>query len=191
MERDNGNVNEVLDRINRLFEADKQAKSKAVPFGGEFKDTSPLRTRILSPPSIQQIEKPTELLVDYEGRTAVSSQYPRRGGAALAEREAEELRRQESLRQQIASKEEQLAKMRTTTHQLRMKLVGREGERVGEHELENRVSRDNARRRTSPLRGNFVGQSEVLAGDRLGTAEEPRSYGNIQSPEPEYAARLE
>ena len=60
MERDNGNVNEVLGRINRLFEADRQAKSKAVPFGGDFTETSPLRTRILSPPSIQQIEKPAE-----------------------------------------------------------------------------------------------------------------------------------
>lgn len=78
--------------------------------------------------------------------------------------------------------------MRTTTHQLRMKLVGREGEPAGEHELEIRVSRDNARRRTSPLRGNFVGQSEVLAGGRIGTAEGPRSYSSVRSPEPGFAS---
>lgn len=104
-----------------------------------------------------------------------------RGAAALAEREAEELRRQESLRQQIASKEEQLAKMRSTTQQLRMKLVGRDG---GENELENQVSRDNTRRRTSPLRGNFVGTSEIHADGRIGPTEGPRAYASLRSPEP-------
>ena len=52
MKRDDSNVNDVLDRINRLFDADKQAKPIAIPFGGEVKNTSPLRTRMRSPPSI-------------------------------------------------------------------------------------------------------------------------------------------
>lgn len=125
--------------------------------------------------------------MDFERRTAVSSHYPVRGAATFAEKQATELRRQESLRQQIASKEEQLAKMRSTTQQLRMKLVGREGESIGERELEDRVSHDNARRRSSPLRGNLVGQSEVLAAGRVGTAEGPRSYSGVRSPEPGYA----
>ena len=52
MERDTVNVNEVLNRINRLFEQDRSNKTTAIPFKGAVRDekTSPLRSRKVSPP---------------------------------------------------------------------------------------------------------------------------------------------